>query len=72
MLKITTPPPDIDSRNESAFILHVSTAPQTFTAAAWIDVSEPVPPSFLAGWADYQAGRVVDTERALGNEPPPA
>ena len=28
------------------------------------------PESFLAGWADYEAGRVVDMHRALGDEPP--
>jgi hypothetical protein len=30
-----------------------------------------LPESFLAGWADYQAGRVVDMDRALEEEPPP-
>jgi hypothetical protein len=29
------------------------------------------PESFLAGWADYRAGRVVDLDRALEEEPPP-
>jgi hypothetical protein len=70
-IDITTRPPSIDSRNESAFVLRVSGMPQNFTTAAYIEVSEPVPESFMTGWADYQAGRVVDMERALGDEPPP-
>jgi hypothetical protein len=69
---IHTPPPTIDSRNESAFILRVSGTPQSFTTAAWIEVSEPIPESFLAGWADYEAGRVIDMEQALEDEPPPS
>jgi hypothetical protein len=28
------------------------------------------PESFLSGWADYEAGRVVDMDRALEEEPP--
>ncbi len=71
MLDITTPSPAIDSRNESAFDLHVSGVRQTITAAAWIEVSESIPESFFSGWADYQAGRVVDMDQALGDEPPP-
>jgi hypothetical protein len=72
MLHITTPEvTKVDTRNESAFALRISGMPQSFTAAAYIEVSESIPESFLAGWADYQAGRVVDMERALGDEPPP-
>jgi hypothetical protein len=71
-MQITTPPPEIDSRNESAFVLHVSGMARSFTVAASLDVSESFPESFLTGWADYQAGRVVDMERALRDEPPPA
>ena len=33
-------------------------------------VDHTPPESFLAGWADYEAGRVVDMHRALGDEPP--
>ena len=70
---ITTPEvTKVDTRNESAFALRVSGMPQSVTAAAYINVSESVPESFLSGWADYQAGRVVDMERALGDDPPPA
>lgn len=71
MLHISTPPPAIDTRNESAFVLRISGTPLSVTTAPLIKVSEPIPESFLAGWADYQAGRVVDMERALGDEPPP-
>jgi len=28
------------------------------------------PEGFLSGWADYEAGRVVDMDRALEDEPP--
>jgi hypothetical protein len=72
MLLITTPPTPIDTRNESAFILHVSGTPTSVTSSAFIEVTEPIPESFLAGWADYKAGRVVDMNRALGDEPPQA
>jgi hypothetical protein len=72
MLFITTPPTPIDTRNESALVLQISGAPQSVTSAVVVEVYEPIPESFLAGWADYQAGRVVDMERALGEEPPPA
>jgi hypothetical protein len=34
------------------------------------EVGETPPESFLAGWADYKAGRVVDMDRALEDEPP--
>lgn len=72
MLTITTPPPAIDSRNESAFVMRVSGMAQSVTTTTvWVDVSQSMPESFLAGWADYQAGRVVDMERALGDKPPP-
>jgi len=72
MLQISTPPPAIESRNESAFVLHVSgQVPQSVTVAAQLEVSEAIPESFLSGWADYQAGRVVDMDKALGDEPPP-
>jgi hypothetical protein len=72
MFFISTPPNPIDTRNESAFILQISGTPQSVTSAAVVEVTEPIPESFLAGWADYQAGRVVDMERALGDERPPA
>jgi hypothetical protein len=71
MLHVTTRPPAIDSRNESAFVLHVSGVPQSFSVVARVEVSEAIPESFLFGWADYRAGRVVDIERTLGDEPPP-
>lgn len=71
MFAVTTPPPINDTRNESAFVLHVSNMPSNFSQAAAVEITEPVPASFLAGWADYQAGRVVDMDRALGDEPPP-
>jgi hypothetical protein len=58
--------------NASAFLLRVSPAPQSVTTAPLIDVSESVPESFLAGWNDYRDARVVDADRALGDEPPPA
>ena len=70
-MTITTPAPSIDSRNESAFVMRVSGPAQSVTTAVWVEVSESLPESFLAGWADYQAGRVVDMERALEDEPPP-
>jgi len=70
MLTITTPPPAIDSRNENAFVLRISGTAQNVTTAVWL-VSESIPESFLAGWADYHAGRVVDMERALEAKPPP-
>ena len=72
MLFISTPPTPIDTRNESAFVLKISETIQSFTSAPIIEVSEPIPESFLAGWADYKAGRVVDMDRALGDEQPPA
>jgi hypothetical protein len=71
MLFITTPPTPIDTRNESAFVLRISGTTQSVTSAPIVEVSEPIPESFLLGWADYQAGRVVDMERALGDEQPP-
>ena len=71
MFFVTAPPTPIDTRNEIAFVLHISGAPQSFTSAPMIEVSETLPESFVAGWADYQAGRVVDMERALGDERPP-
>jgi hypothetical protein len=72
MFAVTTPPPLVDTKNESAFVLHVSGMPPTFSQAAAVEVSESIPESFLAGWADYQAGRIVDMDRALGDEPPPS
>jgi predicted RNase H-like HicB family nuclease len=40
------------------------------TSAQIAAISEvSLPESFLAGWADYQAGRVVDMDRALEDEP---
>ncbi len=45
--------------------------PQSVTAAARVEVSESIPESFLLGWADYQAGRVVGMDQALRDEPPP-
>ena len=72
MLLISAPPTPIGTRNESAFVLHISGTPQSVTSAPLIEVYEPIPESFLAGWADYKAGRVVDMDRALGDEPPPA
>lgn len=71
MLYITTPTPPIDSRNESAFVMRVSGVPQSMTVAALVEVTESIPESFLLGWADYQAGRVVDMDQALRDEPPP-
>ncbi|MBV8274751.1 MAG: hypothetical protein JO170_05740 [Verrucomicrobia bacterium] len=52
--------------------MKISETIQSFTSAPIIEVSEPIPESFLAGWADYKAGRVVDMDRALGDEQPPA
>jgi hypothetical protein len=74
MLIITTPAPTIESRNESALAMRVSGPARSVTTATAIrvEISELMPESFLAGWADYQAGRVVDMERALKDEPPPA
>ena len=72
MLFITTPPTPIDTRNESALVLRISGTPQSFTSATSVEVYEAIPESFLAGWADYKAGRVVDMDRALGDEQPPA
>ena len=72
MLHITTPEPAIDNRNQIAFALKVSGMPQSVTSSFVLEVSESIPESFLAGWADYEAGRVVDMDRVLGNEPPPA
>jgi hypothetical protein len=71
MFYITTPEPVINNRNESAFALRVSGMPQSITAAALVEVSESIPESFLSGWADYQAGRVVGMDQALRDEPPP-
>ena len=60
MLAITTPPPEIDSVNEGAFVLKVSGSARTVTVANLLVVSQvELPESFLAGWADYEAGRVV-------------
>lgn len=71
MLTITTPPPTTNSRNDRAFTIRISGSTRGFTAASpWVEVSESIPESFLAGWADYQRGRVIDMERALGDEPP--
>jgi len=72
MLHISIPESKIDNRNPNAFLLKVSGMPQNVTSSAFIEVSESIPESFLAGWADYQAGRVVDMDRILGEEPPPA
>ena len=73
MLTITTPPPAIDSANERALVMRVSGPVRTFTTATFIKLSQINPPeSFLAGWADYEAGRIVDMDRALEDEPPPA
>ena len=72
MLHISIPESKIDNRNPNAFLLRVSGMPQNVTSSAFIEVSESSPESFLAGWADYQAGRVVDMDRILGEEPPPA
>lgn len=72
MFYVTTPPQPIESRNESAFILQVSGMPTSLSVADHIEVSESIPESFLAGWADYQAGRVADMDQVLrGDEPPP-
>jgi hypothetical protein len=46
--------------------------PPAFTSLAEIEVSEAVPESFLLGWGDYQAGRVVDMDQALGDDAPPS
>ncbi len=70
MFYITTPEPVINNRNESAFVLEVSGMPPSITATARIEVSESIPESFLSGWADYQAGRVVGMDQALRDEPP--
>jgi hypothetical protein len=59
MFHITTPEVTrVDTRNESAFVLRIAGMPRAFTAVAYIEVSESIPESFLAGWADYEAGRV--------------
>ena len=71
MFYITTPEPAIGNCNENAFVLRVSGMPQSMTAAALVEVSASIPESFLLGWADYQAGRVVDMDQALRDEPPP-
>ena len=71
MLLISAPPTPIDTRNEVAFVLQISGAPESVTSSAMVEVNEVIPESFLAGWADYQAGRVVDMDRALGDEQPP-
>ena len=34
-------------------------------------LKEGLPESFLSGWVDYEAGRVVEMDRALGDEAPP-
>jgi hypothetical protein len=71
MLITTTPPPAINSGNESALLMRVSGPVRTVTTATFVKVSQVNPPeSFLAGWADYEAGRVVDMTRALEDEPP--
>jgi hypothetical protein len=45
---------------------------RSYSETASLSGSEPIPESFLTGWADYEAGRVVDMARVLENEPPPA
>jgi hypothetical protein len=70
MLHIATPEPAIHNRNQIAFVLTVSTVPQTFTSSIPVDVSESIPQSFLEGWADYEASRLVDMDKALEDEPP--
>ena len=54
MFRVTTPDRTINNRNQSAFL----------------EVSESIPESFLAGWADYEAGLLVDMHRVPGNQPP--
>jgi hypothetical protein len=71
MVHITTPEPAINNRNQSAFVLRISGMPQSVTSSILMEVSESIPESFLAGWTDYQAGRVVDMDQALGDAPPP-
>jgi hypothetical protein len=72
MVEITTPKPMVDNGNQSAFLLTISGQPQSVTSSFIVRVAESIPESFLAGWADYKAGRVVDMDRVLGDEPPPA
>jgi hypothetical protein len=67
---VTTPQPAIDNRNEIAFVLKVSSIPQSFTSSFPFEVSESIPASFFAGLEDIKAGRLFDMEQAL-NEPPP-
>jgi hypothetical protein len=72
MLLISMPQTIATTHNESAFVLRISGTPESVTVAPIVEVAEPpIPDSFLAGWADYQAGRVVDMEQALGDEQPP-
>lgn len=73
MFDITTPELPTINRNVNAFVLRISGLGtfQSVSTITPVEVSESIPESFLAGWADYQAGRVVDMERALGDEPPP-
>jgi len=59
--------------NSSGIVIPVQTdAPKVSSSApAGVEFIEDMPESFLVGWNDYHAGRVVDMERALGDEPPP-
>ena len=59
------------SIEERSFVLKVSGSARTVTVANLLVSQVELPKSFLAGWADYEAGRVVDMERALEDEPPP-
>jgi hypothetical protein len=71
MIHITTPEPPTANRNVNAFVLRILDTPQGVSTITQIEVSESIPESFLTGWTDYQAGRVVDMDRALSDEPPP-
>ena len=73
MLTVATTPPEIDIPNESAFVMRVSGDwLESVTTTTAVEVSQiDLPESFLAGLADYEAGRIVDMERALEDEPPP-
>ena len=72
MITITAPIPPAHSQSGSASGLTIEGMPPAFTSLAEIEVSEAVPESFLLGWADYQAGHVVDMDQALGDDAPPS
>jgi hypothetical protein len=64
--------PEIHGERRSFEITVESTSFTYANSAAFpIEVHQSIPESFLAGWADYEAGRVVDMDKALNDEPPP-